>query len=143
MSTNNMPQAKRSPLIQPYLFFDGRCEEAVEFYQRALGAERGMLMRFKDRPEPPPPGACPPGCEDKVMHASFRIGETLVMAADGHCEGKPGFQGFSLALTVASEAEADRFLTRWRMADKCGCPWPGPFFPRALAWSPTVLACPG
>ena len=94
--------------VQPYLFFDGRCEEAVEFYRRALGAEVTMLMRFKDSPEPPQPGMVPPGSENKVMHMAMRIGETTVNASDGRCMGKPSFQGFSLTLTVANEAEADR-----------------------------------
>src|ERR1700736_7087571 len=96
--------------VQPYLFFDGRCEEAVEFYRKALGAEVTMLMRFKDSPEPQQPGMCPPGSEDKVMHASFRIGDTTLMASDGRCQGKPSFQGFSLSLTVGNEAEAERFF---------------------------------
>ena len=61
--------------IQPYLFFNGRCEEAIEFYRRTLGAEMTMLMRFKDSPEPPPPGMLPPGFENKVMHANLRIGD--------------------------------------------------------------------
>jgi PhnB protein len=95
-------------LIQPYLFLDGRCEEAIEFYRRKLGAEVGMLMRFKDNPEAPQPGMVPPGSENKIMHASLRIGDTTIMASDGRCAGKPTFQGFSLSLTVASEAEADR-----------------------------------
>ena len=96
-------------LVQPYLFFDGHCEEAVEFYRRVLGAEVTMLMRFKDSPEPPPPGMVPLGSEHKVMHTSFRIGETTVMASDGRCEGQPSFQGFALSLTLAhDEAEADR-----------------------------------
>ena len=69
-----------------------------------------MLMRFKDSPEPPQPGMCPPGSGDKVMHASFRIGDTTVMASDGRCEGRPSFQGFSLSLTVPDEAEADRLF---------------------------------
>jgi PhnB protein len=94
--------------VQAYLFFDGRCEEAVEFYRRALGAQVDMLMRFKESPEPPQPGMTPPGSENKVMHTSFRIGDTTVMASDGHCTGKPSFQGFSLALGLASAAEADR-----------------------------------
>lgn len=93
--------------LQPYLFFDGRCEEAIEFYRRALGAEVTMLMRIKDSPEPPRPSMVPPGSENKVMHSSFRIGETTVMASDGRCLGKPSFQGFSLSLTVPNEAEAD------------------------------------
>jgi len=91
--------------VQPYLFFDGRCEEALEFYRQALGAEVEMLMRFKDSPEP---ARCGSGSGDKVMHASFRIGGTTVMASDGRCEGKPSFQGFALSLSVATEAEADR-----------------------------------
>jgi PhnB protein len=95
-------------LVQPYLFLDGRCEEAIEFYRKALGAEVEMLMRFKDSPEPPQPGMVPPGSENKVMHSCLRIGETRVMASDGHCQGKPSFQGFSLSLTVPSAAEADR-----------------------------------
>jgi PhnB protein len=95
-------------LVQPYLFLDGRCEEAIEFYRKALGAEVEMLMRFKDCPEPAQPGMVPPGSENKVMHSCLRIGETRVMASDGHCLGKPSFQGFSLSLTVPNAAEADR-----------------------------------
>jgi PhnB protein len=95
-------------LVQPYLFLDGRCEEAIEFYRKTLGAEVEMLMRFKDSPEPPQPGMVPPGSENKVMHSCLRIGDTRVMASDGHCQGKPNFQGFSLSLTVPSAAEADR-----------------------------------
>jgi len=94
--------------IEPYLFFNGRCEEALDFYRQALGAEVQMVMRFKESPEPPPPDKVPPGHENKIMHASFRVGSTVVMASDGRSSGKPDFQGFSLALTVATEAEADR-----------------------------------
>jgi PhnB protein len=97
--------------VQPYLFFDGRCEEAVEFYKRALGAEITMLMRFKDSPEPPQPDMVPPGSGDKVMHTSFRIGDTTVMASDGRCQGQPSFQGFSLSLTARDDAEAERLFT--------------------------------
>jgi PhnB protein len=92
--------------VQPYLNFDGRCEEAIEFYRKALGAEVMMLMRFKDSPEPHAPGMVPPGAENKVMHASFRIGDSVIMAADCHSAGKTNFQGFSLSLTVANDAEA-------------------------------------
>ena len=98
--------------VQPYLFFDGRCEEAVEFYRSALGAEVTTLMRFKDSLEPHEPGMVPPGAEDKVMHTSFRIGDTTVLASDGRCQGQPSFQGFSLSLTVPNEAEADRLFVR-------------------------------
>ena len=99
-------------LVQPYLSFNGRCEEAIEFYRKALGAEVTMLMRFKESPEPPPPGMVPPGSENKIMHASLRIGDSTVMASDGGCQGKPGFQGISLSLTVPNEAEADRRVQR-------------------------------
>jgi PhnB protein len=95
-------------VIQSYLFFDGRCEEALEFYRKALGAQIEMLLRFKDSPEPPPPGSGPPPSGEKVMHASFRIGGTTLMASDGRCQGKPSFQGFSLSLTVPTEADADK-----------------------------------
>jgi PhnB protein len=95
-------------LVQPYLFFDGRCEEAVDFYRKALGAEVTALMRYKDCPDTPPPGMVAPGSENKVMHASLRIGDTTVMASDGRCQGQPSFQGFSLSVTVPNEAEADR-----------------------------------
>jgi PhnB protein len=94
--------------VQPYLFFDGRAEEALTFYTKALGAEVTMLMRFKDSPDPPPPGMVPPGSENKVMHSSFRIGDSIVMASDGQCLGKPAFQGVSLSLTVANDAEAEQ-----------------------------------
>jgi PhnB protein len=97
--------------IQPYLNFDGRCEEGLEFYQKALGAEVTALMRFKDSPDQGTPGAMPPGSENKVMHSSFRVGDTSVMASDCHCQGKPNFQGFSLALTVPNTAEAQRLFT--------------------------------
>jgi PhnB protein len=102
-----MSTAKDKRVIQPYLFFNGRCDEAVEFYRKALGAEVQMLMRYKESPEPPQPGTVPPGWENKVMHASLRIGETVVMASDG-CGEKANFEGFSLSLSVPNEAEADR-----------------------------------
>jgi PhnB protein len=96
--------------VQAYLNFDGRCEEAIEFYRKVLGAEVMMLMRFKDSPEPCAPGAVPPGTENKVMHSSFRIGDAVVMASDCHAQGQPKFQGFSLSLTVKNEAAAERLF---------------------------------
>jgi PhnB protein len=95
-------------LVQAYLSFDGRCEEALEFYKRALGAEVQMVMRFKDAPQAPAPGMVPPGSENKIMHSALRVGETLVMASDGRCVGAPSFKGFCLSLTVANETEADK-----------------------------------
>src|SRR5262245_57046560 len=94
--------------VQPYLFLDGRCDEAIEFYRKTIGAEVQMLMRFKDAPQPHPPGMIPPGGENTVMHSSLRVGDTTFMASDGKCMGKPTFQGFSLSLTVANDAEAER-----------------------------------
>jgi len=96
--------------VQPYLFFDGRCEEAIGFYREAIGAKVEMLMRMKDSPEPPQPGMCPPGSENKVMHAALRVGETMVMASDGRCLGKPSFQGFSLSLNAKDEPDAKRLF---------------------------------
>ncbi len=96
--------------VQPYLFFEGRCEEAIEFYRSTIGAEVMMLMRFRDSPEAHAPGMVPTGTEDKVMHASFRIGETTVMASDGRCGGSSNFQGFSLSLTVPDENAAERLF---------------------------------
>ncbi len=96
--------------VQPYLFFDGRCEEAIRFYQKALGVDQVSLLRRKDSPEPPVSGPLPPGCETKILHASFRLGETTVMLSDGHCQGSPNFQGFSLTLSLATAAEAERLF---------------------------------
>ncbi len=96
--------------VQPYLNFNGRCEEALKYYKKALGAEVEMLMRFKDAPDKPPPGAVAPGSDNKVMHSSMRIGETTVMATDGGCMGKSSFEGFSLSLSAANEAEAKRLF---------------------------------
>jgi len=114
--------------IQPYLTFDGRCEEAVDFYRKVLGAEVSMLMRFKDSPEPPAPGMVPAGAENKVMHASFRIGDTTVMASDGRCLGKPTFQGFSLSLTVADDATAERVFAALRDGGQVQMPLAKTFF---------------
>jgi PhnB protein len=94
--------------VQPYLFFDGRCEEAIEFYRSKIGAQVEMLMRFKESPEP---AQNPPGSENKVMHASLRVGETTIMASDGRCMGQPSFQGFALSLTPANDAEAERLFS--------------------------------
>lgn len=93
--------------VAPYLFFEGRCEEALAYYQRALGAKVTMMMRFKESPDP---ASCPAADGEKVMHASFEIGDAVVMASDGRCEGKPNFQGFALSLTAPGEAEARRWF---------------------------------
>jgi PhnB protein len=93
--------------IEPYLFFEGRCDEAIEFYRDALAAEVTALMRYKDNPDR---DSSRPGTEDKIMHANLRIGETTVMVSDGLCSGHPNFQGFSLTLSLASEAQASRMF---------------------------------
>ena len=95
--------------LQPYLFFGGRCEEALEFYRQKLGAEIVTLRRFKEAPEPVP--GLPDCFNDKIMHASVRIGESIWMASDGQCEGNPNFEGFSLSITVPDESEAERLFT--------------------------------
>jgi PhnB protein len=96
----------KNTIVQPYLFLDGKCEEAIEFYRHKLGAEVNLLMRFKDSPEPPPPGCAPPNPE-KIMHAQIQIGQTVLMLSDGRAMGHPKFEGFALSLTVQTEAEAD------------------------------------
>lgn len=116
--------------VQPYLFFNGNCQEAVEFYGKALGAEVEMMMRFKESPEPPPPGTVPPGYDDKIMHTSFRIGQTTVMASDGCETGGANFQGFSLSLSVPTEAEADRVFAALAEGGKVQMPLEKTF------WSP-------
>jgi PhnB protein len=93
--------------VQSYLFFDGRCEEAIDFYKKTLGAEVGMLMRWKDSPDK---SMCTPSNENKVMHASLKIGETRVMASDGRNTGNPEFKGFALSVNAKDEADADRLF---------------------------------
>jgi PhnB protein len=93
--------------VQSYLFFDGRCEEAIDFYKKTLGAEVGMLMRWKDCPDK---SMCTPSNENKVMHASLKIGETRVMASDGRNTGNPEFKGFALSVNAKDEADADRLF---------------------------------
>lgn len=117
-------------VIEPYLFFNGRCEEALEFYRRALGAEIEMIMRYKESPEPPPPGRVPPGFEDKVMHASFRVGGTHVMASDGCSNEKARFEGFRLAISVNTEADADRVFKALAQGGQVSMPLSKTF------WSP-------
>jgi PhnB protein len=92
--------------LQPYLFFNGRCEEALSFYKKTLGAEVVMLMRMSESPEPHPPGMLPPGSENKIMHAQIRIGSVDFMASDGRASGEAHFEGFSLSLAFATEGEA-------------------------------------
>jgi len=105
MSTNTTSPAVRQ--VQPYLYFDGRTEEALEFYKKALDAEVECMFRFKDSPDP---GSAPPGAENKIMHSNFRVGQSQLMASDGDCGGKASFQGISLSLSVPSVEECERFF---------------------------------
>ena len=98
-------------LIEPYLFFEGRAEEALEFYGRALGARTEFLMRYKDAPDPPPPGMVPPGSENKISASLMRVGDAAVMISDGMASGKPKFQGFSLAIDAPDEATVDKYFS--------------------------------
>ena len=125
MSTQNGNQ-----LVQVYLMFNGRCEEAVEFYRKAVGAQVDMMMRHKESPQPAPPGMVPPGFENKIMHCSFRIGQTTVMASDGCSAGNAKFEGFSLSITVPNEAEADRAFAALSEGGKVTMPLTKTF------WSP-------
>ena len=131
-------------LVQPYLFFEGRCEEAAEFYRRARRRRSDDADAQQGRPEPPPPGTLPPGSENKVMHMSLKIGDTTVLASDGHCSGKPNFQGFSLSLTVRDDAEAERTFAALADGGQVRMPLGKTFFSsRASACSPTASACRG
>ena len=116
--------------VEPYLFFEGRCDEAIEFYKKALGAQVQMVMRYKESPDPPPPGMVPPGSEDKVMHASFTVEGTTVMVSDGGVSGRPNFQGFSLAVNVKKLADTDRYFNALAEGGKVQMPLGKTF------WSP-------
>ena len=118
-----------NPSIEPYLFFGGRCEEALEFYRTALGAQIEMKMRFSESPQPAPPGSVPAGFENKIMHASLRIGDCRIMASDGD---EPGahFKSFSLSLNFPSEAEVERAFAALANGGKIGMPLSKTF------WSP-------
>jgi PhnB protein len=96
--------------IQPYLSFEGRCEEALEFYRKALGAEVTQVMRLKEAPGAMESGMVPPGSENKIMHSVLKIGESIVMATDGRMQGGPKFEGISLSVQVKTEAEADKYF---------------------------------
>jgi PhnB protein len=113
--------------VQTYLSFDGRCEEAIEFYRKALGAEVAMLLRFKDSPDQT---MTPPGGGNKVMHSRFRIGETTVLASDGRCGGGggPKFEGFALSLSARNEAEAELLFAKLGEGGKVQMPLTRTFF---------------
>jgi len=111
--------------VQPYLFFDGRCEEAAEFYRSALGAEISALLRFKESPDQ---SMVTPGTAEKIMHGEMRIGKTTIMLSDGQCGGNPGFQGFALSITVDDPAECDRLFNPLAETGKVQMPLMETFF---------------
>jgi PhnB protein len=118
--------------VQPYLIFEGRCEEAIEFYKKALGAKVEILMRYKDAPEAPPPGMCAPGSENKVMHATLKIGEATVMASDGRMQDKAAFRGFSLSLDARDEAHAKQLFSALSDGGQVMMPLGKTFFAKAF-----------
>lgn len=120
-----MPATK----LEPYLFFGGQCEEALEFYKQAIGAQVQMMMRFEESPEPAPADELAPGFEKKIMHASFTVGNHVIMASDG-CEPGKGFQGFALSLNFPAEAELNETFARLAEGGKVELPLTKTF------WSP-------
>lgn len=140
-------------IVQPYLNFDGRCEEAVEFYRQALGAQVEMTMRYQDAP---PGGECPPDekgnvTPDKIMHTSFRIGESTIMASDCRCAGKPEFRGVSLSLALKTEEEATQYFTALAEGGEVDMPLGKTFWSPAfgvvtdkfgITWMVNVVTCP-
>lgn len=119
-------------LVQTYLMFDGRTEEALNFYQKALGAEVMCMLRFKDNPDKGAAGCGGPMADDKVMHSAFKAGETVVFASDGNCGGKTSFQGFSLSITAANEAEATRFFNNLADGGQVQMPLAKTFFAKTF-----------
>ena len=93
--------------VQPYLDFDGRCDEALDFYKKAIGAKVGMLLRFKEAPDK---SMVSPGSEEKVMHSAVQMGDSTVLMSDGRCTGKPNFNGIALTISAKTEAEADKLF---------------------------------
>lgn len=114
--------------VEPYLLFNGQCEAAIAFYMQALGAEVVMQMRMDESPEPHPPGMLPPGFEHKIMHASLRIGETTLMLSDGNSATKTNFQGFSLSVEAADEAQAQQFYNALAQGGQVQMPLGKTFF---------------
>ena len=94
-----------STTITPYLFFNGRCDEAIEFYKAALDAEIEYIMRFDESPEPLPDGTLPPNFDKKIMHATITVRGVKLMVSDG-CAEELEFLGFRLAISEPTEEQA-------------------------------------
>jgi PhnB protein len=118
--------------VTPYLFFDGRCEEALSFYKSAIGAEIGMLMRFNENPEPPQAPGCVPADGNKIMHTSFRVGDTTIMASDGMAAGNPKFEGFALSINARDEADAARKFNALAEGGRVQMPLARTFFAKSF-----------
>ena len=111
--------------VQPYLFFDGRCDDAIEFYRKTLGAEVGMLMRWKDNPDK---SMCTPANENKVMHGTIKVGDSTVMVSDGRYTGKPKFDGFALSLDAKTDADAQTLFNALSDGGEVAMPMGPTFF---------------
>ena len=118
--------------VTPYLFFDGRCEEALNFYRSAIGAEIAMMMRFKENPEPPQEPGCVPSDDSKIMHAAFRVGDTTIMASDGMAAGNPKFEGFALSINARDEADAARKFNALAEGGRVQMPLARTFFAKSF-----------
>jgi len=115
--------------VQPYLFFDGRCEEALDFYKKTLGAKVEMMMRFKENPDKDKNPNCMPADDNKIMHAAFKVGDTMVMGSDGMAAGgKPEFKGFSLTVSAKDDAEAEKTFAALSDGGKVEMPLTKTFF---------------
>jgi PhnB protein len=115
--------------VEPYLMFEGRTEEALQFYQQKLGATIEAIIRYKENPEPK---YNPPNSDEKVMHSLFRIGDAQIMASDGGCSGKTGFQGFALTLNAADAAEAKQRFNALADGGKVQMPLDETFFAKSF-----------
>jgi PhnB protein len=111
--------------VQPYLDFDGRCDEALEFYKKAVGARVGRLLRFKEAPDK---SMISPGSEEKVMHSAVQVGDSTVLMSDGRCTGKPNFHGIALTISAKTEAEADKIFNGLAEGGKVNMPLTKTFF---------------
>jgi len=116
--------------IQAYVNYNGRCDEAIAFYKQALGAEVEMVMRFRESPDPCPEGMLPADWNDKVMHSSMRIGDSVLMASDGMSSTPPKYDGITLSLQAKTTDEADRLFNALAQGGEVVMPI-GPTF-----WSP-------
>ena len=111
--------------LQPYLFFDGRTEEAIDFYKKAIGADVEMLMRWKDCPDK---SAVTPQNENKIMHASIKLGDDRILMSDGECHDKADFKGFSLTISAKTEADADKYFNALSAGGQVRMPMTKTFF---------------